>query len=426
MKNAFEKLVPRTVAKTIFHLSITAICIMACNDENHRQEAGAAPVAEDSVQKGSFAYDLKFLQEHDPELVHLQSSASGILVSPKYQAKVFTSTASGDQGKSFGWINYKAFSTAIDPHMNAYGGENRIWLGPEGGKYSLFFKPGDSMTFSNWKTPAAFDTEAWKVTGQSKDSVSFQKDMELTNYAGTRLPIQLNRSVTLLDQAGIEQQLSVKLGDSVQAVGYATLNTITNKGSFEWTEKTGMPCIWILDMFNPSNATTIVIPYKAGAAKEKVATTGYFGDIPADRIRLDGKTLFFRADGKQRGKLGILPKHVLPVAGSYDAEHGVLTIISFTPDAGARYLNQEWRTDKPVFSGDAMNAYNDGPLQDGSQMGPFYEMESVSPAVALKAGASLQHHHNVFHFTGSVSQLNDLAQKILGVSLGTIQQAFTK
>ena len=24
--------------------------------------------------------------------------------------------------------------------MNAYGGENRLWLGPEGGKYSLFFK----------------------------------------------------------------------------------------------------------------------------------------------------------------------------------------------------------------------------------------------------------------------------------------------
>ncbi len=85
----------------------------------------------------------------------------------------------------------------------------------------------------------------------------------------------------------------------------------------------------------------------------------------------------------KKGKLGIVPESVLPVAGSYDAINNVLTITSFTVDNTAQYLNQEWNTSKPVFSGDAMNSYNDGPLADGSQMGPFYEIESVSPAAAL-------------------------------------------
>ena len=48
-------------------------------------------------------------------------------------------------------------------HMNAYGGENRLWLGPEGGRFSLFFPKGAKMEFANWKTPAAFDREPWRV-----------------------------------------------------------------------------------------------------------------------------------------------------------------------------------------------------------------------------------------------------------------------
>src|SRR5690606_29499702 len=109
-------------------------------------------------------YDLNFLNQYDSVIVlSNEGEDARVLVSPAYQAKVFTSSAEKEGGKSFGWINYKAFGAAPDPHMNAYGGENRFWLGPEGGRYSLYFKKGDQMIFDNWKTPAAFDTEAWEV-----------------------------------------------------------------------------------------------------------------------------------------------------------------------------------------------------------------------------------------------------------------------
>lgn len=57
-------------------------------------------------------------------------------------------------------------------------------------------------------------------------------------------------------------------------------------------------------------------------------------------------------------------------------------------------------------------------------MGPFYEMESVSPAAFLKPGESLSHKHAVFHFTGDEKELDAMAQKLLGVTTENIQKAF--
>jgi hypothetical protein len=120
---------------------------------------------------GAFGSDLKFLRQHDTGLVVLGHGDVQVIVSPKYQGKVFTSTDSGDGGPGFGWIHYKAFDGPLDEHMNAYGGEDRLWLGPEGGRFSLFFPPGAKMEFANWKTPAGFDTEPWQVIDHTNISV---------------------------------------------------------------------------------------------------------------------------------------------------------------------------------------------------------------------------------------------------------------
>lgn len=377
---------------------------------------------------GSFGYDLQFLQKQDDGLIVLKSPDENaqVIVSPKYQAKVFTSTAEGSTGQSFGWVNYKAFSGPKDAHMNAFGGENRFWLGPEGGKFSLFFKPDAKMIFDNWKTPAAFDSESWEVVRKGEESVSLKKIMNLTNYANTPLEIMVNRVITILDTAAIAHELDIAVSDSLKAVGYTTQNKITNIGQQAWTEKTGMPCIWILDMFRPSASTVIVVPFKRTDEKDfaSVATTDYFGQIPADRLKHNDHVLFLKADGKSRGKLGVIPAKAPEMIGSYDPEHKVLTVLKFDIDSSAKYLNQEWNTTKPSFDGDAVNAYNDGPLADGSQMGPFYEMESVSPAAFLKPTQSLLHQQSVFHFTGSETELNKLSQQLLGVSVQEIEHAF--
>lgn len=374
-------------------------------------------------QKGSFGYDREFILSNDTNALILGKAGNQIIVSPKYQAKVFTSTTEGDTGHSFGWINYKAFEGKPDSHMNAYGGENRLWLGPEGGPFSLFFEKGVKMEFANWKTPATFDTEPWLVEWKSDTAAMLTKDMALQNYAGTRLTIHIRRAISLLSESEVTKLFGITPDAAVKQVAYQTVNTLANTGKTTWDGQTGMPCIWVLDMFPPSDGTTIVIPYLSAIPDSKPATTDYFGEIPADRIKMDGKTLFFKADGKSRSKLGIHPLRASDRAGSYDAKNQVLTIILFDNDNKAKYLNQEWRTDKPPFSGDAVNAYNDGPLSDGKQMGPFYELESVSPAAFLAPGDSLVHRHCVFHFTGPESALTQISTKVLGVSLDQIKNA---
>lgn len=391
---------------------------------NYNRSTPPDRLKEGYMNTTSFGFDRRFLQQNDNSLVQLQLGDASILVSPRYQGKVFTSTASGDEGKSFGWINYKAFSTPLDAHINAYGGENRFWLGPEGGQFSLFFNPGDSMKFDNWKTPAPFDTETWQQVKKSDRSVTMRKDMRLTNYVGQLLSIRAERTVVMQSNEDVEKTLAIALNDSIRYVGYSTRNSIKNTGEFAWNDSTGMPCIWILDMFNPSPSAIIVIPVKLAPHKNtRVLTTDYFGEIGRSRLKISDSVIFFKADGKKRSKMGVLPPFAKPVAGSYDPLNRLLTITYFSVDSSARYLNQVWNTDNPVYSGDAVNAYNDGPLGDGTQLGPFYELESVSPAAFLSPGESLLHRHDVYHFNGSEKYLDSIAIKILGVNLRTINNS---
>src|SRR5690606_20785660 len=291
-------------------------------------------------------------------------------VSGHYQAKVFTSSVAGEKGRSLGWINYGAFGKS-DPHMNAFGGESRFWLGPEGNAFSLFFAPGKEMVFENWKTPAPIDSEAWEIGHRDSSSVLMEHDMEIRNHAGHSFQIKAQREVRILSQGQIQTLLGITT-EGVQGVGYETVNTIANAGDFAWTRETGAPCIWILDMFPPSDDTTIFIPYDE-SAPGPVATTDYFGQIPEDRVGHKDGMLYFKADGKSRGKLGLSPLRAKPLAGSYDAQNKILTLALFDVDREGIYLNQAWNLKEEPFLGDAMNAYNDGPLDDGSQMGPFYE-----------------------------------------------------
>ncbi|HXO76812.1 MAG TPA: DUF6786 family protein [Puia sp.] len=428
--------------KRLFHLlTILTLMAISCNQaEQNKATAGndsAITAGKDSATTagsdpgapamGSFSYDLQFLRQHDSVVVLKNDSGHAqVIVSPKYQAKVFTSTAEGESGKSFGWVNYKAFSGPVDPHMNGYGGENRFWLGPEGGKFSLFFKPGAQQVFANWKTPAAVDTESWDVTDKTEKSISMKKVMQLENYKGTKLDISVGRRISILGDGDVEKSTGMSLPEGVKVVAYMTDNKITNTGTSEWNEQTGSPCIWILDMFRPGDETVIVVPFKKtdSAGFKKVVTSDYFGAIPADRLKHTEERLFFKADGKSRGKLGVAPSHAPTALGSYDAKNKVLTVVTYELDRAAKYLGQRWNTTDPPFKGDAVNVYNDGPLENGTQMGPFYELESVSPAAFLKPGGSLSHHQSVYHFTGDEKGLDMIALHLLGVSLSEIKKAF--
>jgi hypothetical protein len=214
-------------------------------------------------------------------------------------------------------------------------------------------------------------------------------------------------------------------------VAFASENAITNRGAAPWTKDTGLLSIWILGMFNPSPETTVVIPFKPGPEEElgPAVNDTYFGKVPADRLIVGDGVLFFSGDGKYRSKIGISPRRVRPFAGSYDAAKKVLTVVHLTvPEGAADYVNSMWEIQENPFAGDVVNSYNDGPAAPGARpLGPFYELESSSPAAALNPGQTLTHVHTPIHFQAEDgAALDEIARTIFGVGIAEIESALKK
>jgi hypothetical protein len=152
-------------------------------------------------------------------------------------------------------------------------------------------------------------------------------------------------------------------------------------------------------------------------------TTDYFGAVPEDRIAVKSNVVFFKADSYYRSKLGISPRRAKGVLGSYDAENHVLTIVQYSqPTDPADYVNSAWKIQKEPYNGDVANCYNDGPPTPGKpQLGHFYELESSSPAKALKPHETIAHVQRTIHFVGTERQLDGIARAALGVRLEDVR-----
>jgi hypothetical protein len=339
-----------------------------------------------------------------------------------------TSTAEGKGGLSFGWINRDLISSGkIAQHINVYGGEDRFWLGPEGGQFSIFFKKNVPFDLEHWFTPDPIDTEPFELVSKSANSAVLKKDMQLENYSGSIFNLRVDREVQVLEQKQALESLGVTPAKTVKMVAFESDNKVTNTGDKNWEKETGLLSIWILGMFNPSPKTTIVVPFNAGPEDKLglIVNDAYFGKVPADRLRIKDGVLFFSGDGQYRSKIGLSPQRARPVAGSYDAVNKVLTIVQYNKPSGlADYVNSMWEIQKEPYKGDVVNSYNDGPAQPGAKpLGPFYELETSSPAAALKPGETISHIHRTFHLQGPEADLDPIAKAILGVSIDEIKSA---
>lgn len=402
------------------------ITLISCNTKNkphNKHERILKP------KEGTFGYDKEFLQKHYKKTIILQDETgkSSLVISPELQGRVMTSTLNGDKGMSFGWINYELIrSGETKEHINPTGGEERFWIGPEGGQFSIYFKPQTNFVFDDWYVPKEIDTEEFNIVSQDARSAVFQKEMNLINYSGTRFNLEVNRKVSLLTKSDITKSLRLK-SSGFSAVAYETVNSIKNIGAKTWSKESGLLSIWLLSMLNPSPQVTVVVPIKQGTTEKlgiKV-NDNYFGKVSNDRLKVSDKTVFFKADGNSRGKIGFSPLRSTPYMGSYDASNKVLTILEIAkPKSSDKYVNSAWEIQEDPYSGDVLNSYNDGPLEDGSQMGPFYELESSSPALTLESNQSYEYKQRIYHIKGSRKVLDRIANKILQVSIDEIEAIF--
>jgi hypothetical protein len=373
--------------------------------------------------KGSFGFDLEFLKKNEPEILVLEDEKgeAKVIISPGLQGRVMTSTAGGDKGISFGWLNYDLLaSRKISKHMTAFGGEERFWLGPEGGQFSVYFKQGKDFSFENWQVPKELDSSPFELQSATKTEAKFVQNMHFQNYIGSDLNLRVNRDIRLLTSANIQTLIGINPSGDLNMVGFETTNSITNTGEKPWNETHGMLSIWILSMLNATEKTVVVAPFKTDG-EGPIYTDDYFGQVPSNRLRNENGVIFFKADAKYRSKIGISPARALPFIGSYDAEKQVLTVAQFDlPNDKSPYLNGKWELQADPLQGDAVNAYNDG-INNGTQLGQFYEIESSSPAAALQPGKTLTHHHRTIHFTGDKNELDKISLHVFGIRVDQIK-----
>lgn len=376
-------------------------------------------------KKGTYAYDAEFLKKYTKKLIELvnEEDNAKILLSADYQGRVMTSTAMGDSGTSYGWINYDLMASGEKrKQFNPVGGEERFWMGPEGGQYSIYFKAGDSFSINHWQVPAFIDTLAYDVVQADKKQALFSKAVSITNYNRTKFDITIERKISLLNKKEVENKLKTSVPDNIHFVGYETDNSITNSGNNDWKKENGLLSIWLLGMFTPTPQTVVIIPFYPEKNARSYITDNYFGEIPAERLQVKDSVLFFTCDGKLRSKIGLSPVIAKPVAGSFDFKNNVLTIVVPEIDKNGLYVNSKWELQKEPYKGDVINSYNDGPLQDGSQLGPFYEIESSSSAKELKKGEKQVYKQTTCHLQGDYEALKQIAQQLLGVDLDEIKR----
>ncbi len=292
--------------------------------------------------------------------------------------------------------------------------------GPEGGQFSLFFLPGQPQ----WTIPPALDHEAFDVVRSDSTTITLVKDLELKNFSGTSFKAKITRTITLLGTDEICSALGIKSGH-FSVVAYQSENRLQNTGDTCWNKKEGALSIWMLSMLKAFPSVTVIIPLRK--EHQTPVVRDYFGGIPGSRLKTTDHAVFFKTDGEFRSKIGLLPEQVLPYIASYDAGNQLLTILEYSlTDPEAAYVNSSLeREQADPFSGDVVNAYNDGPSKDGPGIGPLYELETSSPAALLEPGEEIAYTQRIFHLHGQAEDMEALALQLLHVSLADLEDAFS-
>lgn len=352
-----------------------------------------------------FETQLGFLRSHGEVIVLGDEALGRAAVMPGLQGRVMTSTVPGEDGPGFGWLNHELIrSGPAQQHINSFGGEDRLWFGPEGGPFSIFFAPGREQVFEHWQTPAAIDSEAFEVVSQDPMKAVMRHRARFVNATRTTFEVEIERTVQVLEPV-IEGGLT-----------YETSNRVRNVGEVPWRAETGLLSIWVLGMLRATPGSVAVLPYRD--APGPLVKDDYFGKVPADRLADTGTALLFRGDGRHRSKIGLPAARAVPVIGAVHLEMGACTLANYSlPPAENGYVDSLWGDQTDPYAGDVVNSYND----DGA-LGTFFELETSSPALALAPGEAAVHTHATSHAVLSPSGLDAVLRSRLGVDLDRVRE----
>lgn len=348
-----------------------------------------------------------------------------LFLSPQHQGRILMAHLPAMTSFNPAWIGHQLLQSGeVRSKYNPVGGVDRIWFGPEGGRFALFFKEGTVPgTPGAWRVPAPLDREPFHLLERTPNSVRLTKKMTLVNRLGTGFHLHLERAIHLLERQHIAEILSIPEASLPPCVAYESRNTVTNLDAFAWEPSKGLISIWVIGQFAASPTAVAMVPLtpEGQGLREAAINTINPQGLSQERLRVTGGTVFFRTDGSFKAKIGFTPAHAEGYLGAYDSARNLLTLIQYSSGTGQEsYVNTTWDIEAEPYQGDIVNIYNSGKDQWGGEASGFYELESSSPALALASGESRLHVHQTFHFIGSPSVLAPLMQRFLGTDPATV------
>ncbi len=266
--------------------------------------ASGMPLAAAELAKYGAVRDL--LVAHTKVVELTGENGQRIAVCPEYQGRIMTSSTGNLEGRSLGWVNMAFIQKGQDdPHFNNFGGEDRLWLAPEGGPFSLWFAPGAKQTLDRWVTPPALNDGAFQiVSAQDEPYYRMSRRMKLENAAHAQFDLEVSREIHLQKLHhfgklfGPDAQTAAT---SLHMVGFQSINTVINRGA-AMTHDRGLISIWSLGQFPSGPRTYIILPYRGGGDSSlgPIVNGEYFGRVPGERLRVSAEAIWFLGDGKHR------------------------------------------------------------------------------------------------------------------------------
>jgi hypothetical protein len=345
------------------------------------------------------------------------------LVCPDLAGRVMGTTTGGENGIFGGFIDEQAFLEGMKDFWDNWGGEERYWIGPEGGQFGLMFKDRCEC-FAHYNVHEGFNRTPYKVVEVSPKgtSITMRCRMRLKNKIGTRFHVEVTRRITFLDDCPFTNGC----GEAVSFVGFQSESSLRNIGERPFTRESGALTQWHIGQFPVGEHIIGIVPFRTADRTSPPVREDYFKDfclggaMPANRYSLLNNCALFKADGRVRTKIGQNCSRATGRLGSYNLESNELIMLDYDFYPQFDYAASYWYEQPQPYDGDVISFSAEGPDQPDGPIGRCYELEALSPALFLAPGESFTWRTRTLHLTGRAATSASICQRFLGPNIGQL------
>ncbi|HBF35097.1 TPA: hypothetical protein DDW35_11105 [Candidatus Sumerlaeota bacterium] len=373
---------------------------------------------------------MEVLEQQKVKTVTFEYADGGAVVVTQRGARILGVFPSGEGRSSNAmWVNphiealFSGVATDWDGQGEGGMGGGRFWVSPE----QNYYYNKDAKTFDGWFCQLPMDPGTYEVTDCSATSVTYRNQFDLHDYlTGSDLKnLSVERSISPLANPLLNTPVWSALKDKVGYVGVATTDDLQLPAT---SDKAPTLCPWTLVQVPTAlggGPSTVIVP-----TAKQAQPLGYFGEIPADRLRVFPNYVQYKIDAQLVTKLGILPEDIAPqgniriaylrAVGNADDDSACATpcckwqLVVLESDSVARDQKDVIDPAKvdPAGPKGAIQSYNSG--STGSAK--FGEIEVQHLPVTLTNGVYQTVVNNrLYAFQGAKADVLAIAENLLGL-----------